>query len=279
MPSLAAPLPTIHGLSHIGIACPDLAASLAFYTGLLGYSEHCRLNYLATGKLMLVCLKISDEQWVELFAGEHLPPDAGPLHQVAVQIDDAAACRARLAACGYPVPDRVWQGQMRNFGFTTPDPHGITIEFVHATPESWMVRDAGRFLPAAPIAHRIIAAGIPGQIPPAALDAFYGLALGLTVEHGPDGSWQVPVATNPAAQVTDWILGGPAVAVPWFTLQVDDLAATQARIEAQRHACAWSGSLRIEGNRLVVLDPAGIELHFVTRITDELDALGVRLQD
>jgi catechol 2,3-dioxygenase-like lactoylglutathione lyase family enzyme len=278
MPHNPSAQPVIRGLSHIGIACPDLTASLAFYTGLLGYTEHCRLNYLATGKLMLVCLKISDEQWVELFDGTNSDDVASPLHQIALQIDDAGACRDRLAACGYPVPERVWQGQMRNFGFTTPDPNAITIEFVQATPESWMVRDRGRFLPSSPLAHRIIAAGIPGRVSRSSLDDFYGLALGLTVQHGEDGSWLVPVATSDSCAVCDHVIGEPDAETPWIALQVADLAQAEARLEGNRLRAGWSGTIRREGNRLAVVDPSGIEIHLVERIEDEIASARVAIR-
>ena len=250
------------GLSHVAIACADLSASLQFYTNVLGYAEHCRLNYQGTDRLMLVCLKISDDQWLELFDGRNLPAGVPALHQVAVRTSSAEDCRARLATFGHPVPDRVWQGQMRNFGFTTPDPREVTIEFVEATGESWMTRDRGQFLPAERISSRIIEAGIAGPVDSAAVQSFYGECLGLGVTVASDGTWTVPVAPVNGQGPVERIVGDPRATAAWFTLQVANLEDVQARLGRT------SGEIPVipviaTTRQITLRDPDGMLIHLV----------------
>ena len=264
MLAAANPLTHVLGLSHVAIACADLERSLHFYGGLLGLAEHCRLNYSDSGKLMLVSLKISEVQWLELFDGRNLPPDSNPLHQVAVRTNHAEAVRARLASAGYTVPAQLWQGQMKNFGFTVPDPRGITIEFVEATDESWMVWDAGKFLPPTRLAQQLLAAEIVGPVAADAVSKFYRDILGLTVEHAEATltNIRIPGSIEHIRIARDAIQ-------PAMWLRVDDLDESLARLRASpaRPSYTYTHGKSISATPTITLtDPDGVLIHLLAKV-------------
>ena len=98
------------------------------------------------GSLALPCIRINEDQFIELFPG--LKPGQDRLHQVSFYVDDAEALRVYLAAKGIRVPERVPKGRIGNSNLSIKDPDGHTVEFVQYEPNGWTRREKGKFLPA-----------------------------------------------------------------------------------------------------------------------------------
>lgn len=258
------PLPVtpspILGLSHVGVKASDLERSGAFYRDFLGFAEHCRLNYLATGELMLVCFKVSDDQWIEVFAG--LRPGENRMHQVAFRVADAEAIRTLLAGRGVAVPPSTPVGQMGNFNFVAPDPSGQIIEFVQPLPTGMTQRDRGRFLPQTRISRHLRHARIAvGDL--ACGDEFYrALGLPSAGPAAPDGAGPArrQRRTTPSGDFVEFVVGAGAEAQ--FGLEVPDLAAAREELERRPHRPAYLRSLveqmGPDGRRFLdVFDPDG----------------------
>jgi catechol 2,3-dioxygenase-like lactoylglutathione lyase family enzyme len=167
--------PRLLGISHLALKVADLEKSCAFYRDFLGFAEQYRLND-TNGAPQMVAFKVSDEQWLELFAG--LQPGENFLYQIAFRVGNAEAMRTYLAGRGVKVPAAVRKGRIQNLNFSIKDPHGLTIEFVQYEPDGWTVRDQGKFLPETRISRRITHAGISVQDVPAA-QKFYCDTLGM----------------------------------------------------------------------------------------------------
>lgn len=217
------PAPVPLGLSHVAVRAADLVASCAFYCDALGFEEHFRLNDLRTGRLMLVCFKISDSQWLEVFDG---PPDrVDVLHQVAFRVGDAEDVRRRLAAAGIPVPPATPTGQMGNRNFVVADPNGQDVEFVEHLSASVIERDRGRFLGPRRISSRLLEARL-AIADRAQSQRFYG-ALGLRLGSLGDGA--LSLVNGDRVQFLP-----QARCRPQFVLAVDDLGAARADLVARR---------------------------------------------
>jgi lactoylglutathione lyase len=163
------------GLSHIGLLVSDVERSRAFYKDFLGFAEPFKLDN-KDESLSLTFIKVNDRQWIELFPG--LKPDQDRLHQVALEVDNAEAVRAHLAANGIKVPDRVPKGRVGNSNFTVKDPDGHTVEIVQYEPESWTTRDRGKWMPEGRVSERLLHIGfIVGSVE--ASMKFYRDLLGL----------------------------------------------------------------------------------------------------
>ena len=160
MPLLAADLPArphITGLAHVALYVHDLEKSRAFYRDLLGYEEPFSLTN-NNGSIALTFIKINDRQYLELFPEKESSTDR--LNHISVETDDAEAMRTYLASRGVKVPDKVDRGRIGNLNFNIIDPDGHQVEIVQYAPESWTLREHGRFLPDSRISARMKHAGI-----------------------------------------------------------------------------------------------------------------------
>lgn len=128
----------IIGLTHVAVRVTDINRSIEFYSELLGLPEQFRLTNDA-GDPCLVYLKVSDNQFIELFPGaqgSHIPPENAGVVHICLQVDDIQQTYKEMIARGV-VPhgepilacDESWQ-------FWTHDPDGNPIEFHQFTPES-----------------------------------------------------------------------------------------------------------------------------------------------
>jgi catechol 2,3-dioxygenase-like lactoylglutathione lyase family enzyme len=152
-------VPPFLGISHIAVKATDVEKSVAFYRDFLGFVEQGRLNHLDDGSLQLVFMKVSDTQWIEIFDGKRYEM-SDRIHQISFRVNDAEEMRVYLEKKGIRVPARVNRGQIRNFGFTVKDPHNYNIEIQQYTPEGWIVRDLGKFLPETRISDHIAHAAV-----------------------------------------------------------------------------------------------------------------------
>ena len=224
---------SIIGLSHVGVKAADVARSCVFYGDFLGFAEQCRLNVLTTGELMLVCFKVNDDQWIEVFAG--LQPDENRMHQVAFRVTDAEAIRVYLAEQGAAVPATTPIGQMGNFNFVVPDPSGQIVEFVQQLPTGITHRDRGKFLPETRISSQIRHARI--RVDDLECGESFYRVLGLPVvrsvaSSSADGERSLR-RTTPAGEFVEFVVGAEAGAQ--FGLAVPDLAAARERLQRSPH--------------------------------------------
>ena len=135
--------PHITGLSHIALYVHDLEKSRAFYKDFLGYGEPYSL-FNTNGSVHLTFIKINDLQYIELFTEKETNSDR--LNHFSIQTDDVEGMRAYLAARGVKVPDKANKGRIGNVEFNVSDPDGHQVEIVQYMPDSWTVREKGKFM-------------------------------------------------------------------------------------------------------------------------------------
>jgi catechol 2,3-dioxygenase-like lactoylglutathione lyase family enzyme len=166
--------PRVLGLAHMALYVSDLQKARAFYKDFLGYSEVYVLKR-DDGSDRIAFIKINDDQYIELFAES--PGQDGHLNHIAFVTDSVQAMRDYLAARGVKVPDKVGKGRIGNSNFNIVDPDGHTVEIVQYEPDSWNIREKGKFMPDTRISTYIAHVGVlVGALEPAM--KFYGDILG-----------------------------------------------------------------------------------------------------
>lgn len=156
--ALAAPQrPHITGVSHVALFVHDMAKSRAFYEDFLGFNEPF-FTTNKNGTLHVVWIKINDRQTIELFPEKEAGSDR--LNHIALETDDAPAMRDFLASRGVKVPETVGKGRIGNLNFNATDPDGHTVEIVQYAPESWTVREKGKFMPDSRVSVRMTHVGV-----------------------------------------------------------------------------------------------------------------------
>jgi lactoylglutathione lyase len=127
----------ISQIAHWALKVFDLERSLAFYRDTLGFDEMMRINH-EDGSLMLVYLRVTDTQYVELFPrgkGDVAPDeDITSMHHVCLQVSDMAATAAALAKMNVPLFRDVKIGLDGNNQCWIKDPDGNRIEFMQMLP-------------------------------------------------------------------------------------------------------------------------------------------------
>jgi catechol 2,3-dioxygenase-like lactoylglutathione lyase family enzyme len=142
------PLP-LEGIAHIGYRVRDLDKADAYYSGTLGLPRAFRTNDGAA------FYKVSDEQYVEIAAGESPAP---PFH-VALQTTDIEAARRVLRARGIAAP-RSAKDSAGNLAFTLTAPEGTRIDFVQYRAGSLESNARGKFLDAPRISDHLQHTGV-----------------------------------------------------------------------------------------------------------------------
>ena len=167
--------PKVLGVAHIALSVHDIEKSRTFYKDFLGFREPYKLDN-PNGSLSLTFIKVNERQYMELFPEK--APNMDRLVHISFETDDAEAMRAYLASRGVKVPTKVGKGRIKNSNFMITDPDGHLVEIVQYEPDSWTVRENGKFLDGPRIATRIAHVGIAvGKLDDAM--AFYGDILGL----------------------------------------------------------------------------------------------------
>ena len=89
----------IQSIAHAALKTPDLERSLAFYRDTLGFEEMMRINN-PDGSLMLVYLRMTDTQYIEIFPGGKaaIAPDWGDtaINHFCLQVEDIHVTAAEL---------------------------------------------------------------------------------------------------------------------------------------------------------------------------------------
>ncbi|MGB2867878.1 MAG: VOC family protein [Bacteroidota bacterium] len=149
--------PSIFGVAHVAFYASDLQAAVNLYTKTLGFEELYSFKGKDGSKKTAV-VKINDEQYIELIAGE--PKNDGRLSHIAFYTDNARAMLNYLAAKGIPVPEKIDKGRAGNLAFTIMDPDSHTVEIVQYEPDSWTSREKGKSIPESRIGTHIEHIGV-----------------------------------------------------------------------------------------------------------------------
>ena len=131
----------ISQIAHWALKVHDLEKSLAFYRDTLGFQEMLRIDHVEgpeKGKLMLVYLRVTDTQYVELFPrgkGPVAPDEATTsMHHVCLQVESMVKTAEALRRIGVPLFREAKLGLDGNNQCWIKDPDGNRIEFMQMLP-------------------------------------------------------------------------------------------------------------------------------------------------
>ena len=128
----------ISSLAHVALKVKDMDKSLDFYVGKMGFPEMFRLH--RDGKLWIVYLRITDDQYLELFPdgdGDRAPGrDATGVNHFCLGVDDIDVVVAGLAEGGIPLTTNKKMGADYNFQAWIEDPDGNRIELMQIMPNA-----------------------------------------------------------------------------------------------------------------------------------------------
>ena len=129
----------ITGIGHVAIKVKDLDRSLDYYVNKLGFAEMMRLNK-EDGSVWLVYLRITDEQYLEVFPGadgDRAPGwDANGLNHVCLVVDNIDPVLAQVKATGLTLLLPLKTAVDGNRQAWLEDPDGNRIELMEMAPDS-----------------------------------------------------------------------------------------------------------------------------------------------
>lgn len=141
----------ITGIGHVAIKVTDLDRSLDYYVNKLGFAEMLRLHK-EDGTVWLVYLRITDDQYLEVFPGaenDRAPGwNANGLNHVCLTVDDIDRVLAEVAAAGLTLLLPLKTAVDGNRQAWLEDPDGNRLELMEMAPDSLQL-DAIRRLRAA----------------------------------------------------------------------------------------------------------------------------------
>ncbi len=129
----------IRGIGHLALKVRDLEKSLDFWRDRVGFQEMHRLKR-DNGETWLVYLRITDEQYLEIFPGaatDQAPGEEanGVLH-ICLDIVDLDEEIERLQKAGVTIVSPIKGGIDNNRGAWIHDPDGNRIELMEMHPNS-----------------------------------------------------------------------------------------------------------------------------------------------
>lgn len=131
----------IQKFGHVAMRVHDMDKVLSFYRDALGL-EHVFGLQDDAGKPWIEYVKIAENQYVELFHGGTVRPDAAydfdriGYHHFAISVGDIAALAKKLFAMGLLEKDTPSLNDDGNLGLWIEDPEGNAIEIVEYQPTS-----------------------------------------------------------------------------------------------------------------------------------------------
>ena len=133
----------IVGLTHVAIKVADLDRTLDFYVNKLGFAEMLRLHK-DDGDVWLVYLRITDDQFLEVFPGaegDRAPGwNANGMNHLCLAIDDINALVAELEAAGIPLLLPLKRALDGNWQAWIEYPDGNRIELMQMDPDSLQLK-------------------------------------------------------------------------------------------------------------------------------------------
>lgn len=137
----------IVGLAHVAIKVTDLDRSLDFYVNRLGFPEMMRLNN-EDGSTWLVYLRITDDQYLEVFPGaetDRAPGwNANGMNHMCLAVEDIDAVVKRIedASIALLLPLKLAVDGNRQAWIEDPD--GNRIELMEMDPNSLQLKAIDR---------------------------------------------------------------------------------------------------------------------------------------
>lgn len=129
----------ITGIGHVAIKVTDLDRSLDYYVHKLGFAEMLRLMK-DDGSVWLVYLRITDEQYLEVFPGaenDRAPGwNANGLNHVCLTVDNLDPVLAQIEAAGLNLLLPLKTAVDGNRQAWLEDPDGNRIELMEMAPDS-----------------------------------------------------------------------------------------------------------------------------------------------
>ena len=133
----------ISGVAHVAIKVTDLERTLDFYVNKLGFAEMMRLHH-DNGDVWLVYLRITDDQYLEVFPGaenDRAPGwNANGMNHMCLAIDDIQALVGEIEAAGIPLLLPLKKAADGNWQAWIEDPDGNRIELMQMDPSSLQLR-------------------------------------------------------------------------------------------------------------------------------------------
>jgi lactoylglutathione lyase len=128
---------TVSSIAHVAIRVKDIDRTLAFYIDKLGFSELIRLD--RDGRLWLVYLRITDDQYLEVFPeaeGETVPgPEALGYNHMCLAVPDIEQTVRELEAAGIALIRPKIKALDGNWQTWIADPDGHRIELMQMAPD------------------------------------------------------------------------------------------------------------------------------------------------
>jgi lactoylglutathione lyase len=137
----------ITGLGHVAIKVTDLDRSLDYYVNKLGFPEMLRLKK-DDGSTWLVYLRITDDQYLEVFPGaenDRAPGwDANGMNHLCLTVDNIDTVLAQIAAAGLTLLLPLKTAIDGNRQAWLEDPDGNRIELMEMAPDSLQYQNIRR---------------------------------------------------------------------------------------------------------------------------------------
>lgn len=137
----------INGVGHVAIKVKDLDRSLDFYINKLGFPEMMRLKK-DDGSVWLVYLRITDEQYLEVFPGadgDRAPGwDANGMNHMCLTVDNIDPVLAQIKAKGLSLLLPLKTAVDGNRQAWLEDPDGNRIELMEMAPDSLQYKAINR---------------------------------------------------------------------------------------------------------------------------------------
>ena len=128
----------VTSLAHVALKVKDLDRSLDFYVRKMGFPEMFRLK--REGKLWIVYLRVTDDQYIELFPdgiGDRAAGrDATGVNHFCLGVDDIDGVVAEIKKAGIPLTAEKKMGADYNYQAWIADPDGNRIELMQIMPKA-----------------------------------------------------------------------------------------------------------------------------------------------
>jgi lactoylglutathione lyase len=133
---------TVSSIAHVAIRVKDIGPSLDFYVNRLGFKEMMRLE--RDGRLWLVYLRITDDQYLEIFpegtGGPAPKHDIVGYNHLCLGVDDIDRAVSELGNAGIPLHQAKKMGADNNWQAWIVDPDGHRIELMQMSADSMQLK-------------------------------------------------------------------------------------------------------------------------------------------
>lgn len=137
---------TVASITHVAIRVKDIARTLDFYVDKLGFAEMMRLD--RDGRLWLVYLRITDDQYLEVFpegeGGDAPGANMVGYNHMCLAVPDIDQTVRELEAAGIPLFRPKTKGADGNWQAWIQDPDGHRIELMQMAPDGMQAEAIAR---------------------------------------------------------------------------------------------------------------------------------------